>query len=317
MKKFTLFDFPKDRVYILLEDTFRKKFFDETINTLGSQSALARKLNVSSTMIKKWRIGKNKPQKGICEQGMPLWAIIKIYQITKGKFSLDKIQNAVLKYRAKGGFSVINPNLPLIEDQRLLRIFFHLAGDGFAGHFGGAQVNYYNTDREVMKEFIKDLSVFGRVKIKLRENGKRLGFPKVIGHILQHIYRTNFKSEEVKMPSHFFRLKKNLILKGIRALMDDEATVEFSKIRIVLKNKPFLSDVARLLKNKTSFGNHISVSLGEKFAELRIKAGGMELYRREINFVHSMKRRRLNFYLRIKKKGKFPKISIIVRNSKY
>jgi hypothetical protein len=99
--------------------------------------------------------------------------------------------------------------------------------------------------------------------------------------------------------------------------MDDEATVEFSKIRIVLKNKPFLSDVARLLKNKTSFGNHISVSLGEKFAELRIKAGVMELYRREINFVHSMKRRRLNFYLRIKKKGKFPKISIIIRNSKY
>ena len=47
MKKFTLFDFPKDRVYVLLEETFRQKFFNEAIQIVGSQSALAKKLKIS------------------------------------------------------------------------------------------------------------------------------------------------------------------------------------------------------------------------------------------------------------------------------
>lgn len=125
MRKFNLFDFPKDRVYVLLEKAFREELFDKAVEILGSQSALARKLEVSDTMIKKWHTGKNKSRNKVCEQATPLWAIIKIHDIINSqKFSLDKIQNAVIKYRAKGGASVLEPNLPLIEDERLVRIFF-------------------------------------------------------------------------------------------------------------------------------------------------------------------------------------------------
>jgi DNA-binding MarR family transcriptional regulator len=303
MKKFTLFDFPEDRVYILLEDAFRKEFFDKAIEMIGSQSTLARRLKVSITMIEKWRARKNKSQKGVCEQAIPLWAIIKLSNIANSqKFSMEKIQNAVVKYRAKGGFSVMEPNLPLIENKQLIRIFFHLAGDGFAGHFAGAQVNYYNKNKAVMKEFIDDLSVFGKTELRLRENGKRLGFPKVIGHILQHIYQTNFKSSEIKIPPHFFRIKKGIILQGLKAIMDDEGWIEFNRIGVSIKNKSFLLDIAKLFQTKTPLRNYIRIGKLNKIPTLKVTSEGMEWYKQHIGFSHSQKKKDLDFYLKIKRK---------------
>lgn len=302
VKKFTLFDFPKDRVYIFLEKTFREKFFNEAIKIMGSQSALARELKVSSTMIGKWYAGKNRSQQKLCEQAIPLWVIIQIHNlINSPKFSVNKIQRAVIKYRAKGGWSVVKPNLPLTEDERLIRIFFHLAGDGFAGHFKGSEVNYFNKNREVMKEFIRDLSVFGKVKSSLKEGGYRLVFPKVIGHILQHFYQTNFKSEEVKLPSHFLKIKRETILQGIKALMDDEGHVECNRIRVGLKNKSFLEKIKQLLQAKTSIGDYIQVNQSQRIPTLQIASRGMKWYEKYIGFTHSQKRNDLNFYLKIKR----------------
>jgi len=308
MRKFTLFNFPKDRVYVLLEKTFRQKFFNEAVKVAGSQSALARKLKVSIPMVKNWWRGKN----GIFEQAMPLRAIVQIYNIVDSqKFSVNKIQNAVIKYRARRGFSVIKPNLPLVEDERLIRIFFHMAGDGFAGHFGGAKPNYFNKNRMVMKEFIKDLSVFGKkIELNLKENGQRLEFPRVIGHILQYIYQTNFKSREVRMPSHFLKMKRNIILQGIKALMDDEGTVDFNRISLSLENKLFLLDIARLLQTKSPLKNHIWIKKSKTIPTLRIRSRGLEWYYQHIGFTHPRKMRDLEFYLNNKKKKilKIPQI---------
>ena len=305
MKKFTLFDFPKDRVYVLLEETFRQKFFNEAIQIVGSQSALAKKLKISSTMLGKWYTGKNKSQQKLCEQAIPLWAITQIHNlINPKKFSVNKIQKAVIKYRAKGGFSVITPNLPLIEDERLIRIFFHLAGDGFAGHFRGSEVNYFNKNKEVMKEFISDLSVFGKVKFDLKEGGYRLVFPKVIGHILQYLYQTSFKSEETKIPPHFFKAGQKMILQGIKALMDDEGSVECNRIRTSLKNKSFLEEIKKLLQTKTSCGDYIRINETKGIPTLQIASRGMKWYKQHIGFTHSQKRKDLDFYLKIKRKGR-------------
>lgn len=301
MRKFNLFNFPRDRVYVFLEETFRREFFNEAIKTTGSQSALAKKLKVSDPMIKKWCTGKNKSQKRVCEQAIPLWAVIKIYNIINHKSSIEKIQNAVIKYRARGGSSVREPNLPLVEDKCLIRIFFHLAGDGFAGHFRGSQANYFNKDKKVMKEFINDLSVFGKPKLSFKENGCRLGFPKVIGHILQHIYQTNFKSREIRFPSDFIKMERNIILNGIKALMDDEGSVEFNRICISLENKSFLSDITKLLQTKTPLRDYIRIKKSKGIPTLKITSGGMEWYKQHIGFTHSQKREDLDFYLKIKR----------------
>lgn len=305
LRKFHLLEFPEDRVYILLANDFRQKLFTLAIETMGSQKKLAKELGVSETMVIKWRRGINKCGNRPCVQCVPLWALKKILQLVpiERRPTIEEIEKNVMQYQAKGGAPVLDPNLPLVEDERLVRIFFHLAGDGYGGRFGGAKPFYYNTNSAVMDEFVSDLSVFGKVRTWFEEGKFRVFFSKVVAHVIKHIYKTNFMSHEVRVPQEFFGLDAQVIAQGIKALADDEGTVLPYRVKICSSNKPLLEDVQKLLIEKfPEFSGHVVINKGGKSYNLVIRSGGIELFAKWIGFTHNQKSADLKLLLRMKNK---------------
>lgn len=211
----------------------------------------------------------------------------------------------MVRYQAKGGAPVLNPHLPLMEDERLVRIFFHLAGDGYGGRFGGARPFYYNTntDPAVMEEFVNDLRVFGNVYTWFEEGKFRVFFSKVVAHVAKHIYKTNFMSHEVRVPQEFFGLDAQVIAQGIKALADDEGTVLPYRVKICSSNKPLLEDVQKLLVEKfPEFSGHVVINKGGKAHNLVVRSDGIELFAKWIGFTHTQKSIDLKLLLRMKNK---------------
>jgi Trp operon repressor len=290
---------------VLLANDFRQKLFTLAIETIGSQKELAKELGVSETMVMKWRKGTNKCGNRACLQCMPLWALKMILQLVPPEYRLtvQKIEGNVTRYQAKGGAPVLNPRLPLMEDERLVRIFFHLAGDGYGGRFGGARPFYYNTDPAVMEEFVNDLKVFGDVYTRFEEGKFRVFFSKAVAHVIKHIYKTNFMSHEVRIPQEFFGLGAQVIAQGIKALADDEGTMLPYRVKICSSNKPLLEDVQKLLIKKfPEFSGHVVINRGGKAYNLVIRSGGIELFAKRIGFTHTQKSADLKLLLRMKNK---------------
>lgn len=290
-RKFHLFDLPKDKVYVLLSDNFRRELFTLASKIAGSQNKLAKKLDITRQTVARWSKG------SVC---MPLWAIERILQLIPAnqRFTIKLLERNIVKYQARGGAPIQNPNLPLIEDERLLRIFFHLAGDGYAGRYACAAPFYYNMNPNLRKEFINDLKVFGDMSVKFEEGGIRIRFPMIIGYLMKHIYRTSFLSHETRVPEEFRNLERDIIAQGVRALADDEGTVYPYRIRISSANKPFLEDVFKLLKGKfPELSEQADIRKGGGIYHIIIHSGGMRLFAQLIGFMHPQKNARLKSLL--------------------
>lgn len=305
LRRFHLLEFPEDQVYVLLSESFRQRLFTSATKSMGSQRELAKELGVSETMVIKWRRGTNKCGNRPCIQCVPLWALRKILRLIPLEYrpTIQAIEGNVARYQAKGGAPVLNPHLPLMEDERLVRIFFHLAGDGYGGRFGGAKPFYYNTNPAVMEEFVNDLKVFGDVYKRFEERKFRVFFSKVVAHVIKHIYKTNFMSREVRVPREFFDLDTRVIAQGIKALADDEGSVNVSKIKICSSNKLFLKDVLKLLERKLpEIGKYAAIQndRSAKLHNLVIKVAGMKLFAERVGFRHSRKSLDLNLFLKMK-----------------
>lgn len=290
-RKFHLFDFPKDNTYILLADDLRQELFILACEVAGSQNKLAKRLDTTRQTVTRWLKGT------IC---MPLWALERILWLIpfRRRPTIEQIERQVIKYQARGGNPVRNPNLPLIEDERLLRIFFHLAGDGYAGRFACGVPHYYNTSATLRKEFVKDLKVFGDTPVNLQESGARIRFPMIIGYLMKHIYHTSFLSHEVRLHREFWDMDPIVIAQGVRALADDEGTVYPYRVRISSSNRMFLEDVFRLLKEKfPKLSEHVDVRDGGGSYHIIIHSSGINLFAQTIGFTHPKKHARLKSLL--------------------
>src|SRR3989344_3005244 len=113
--KLHLIEFP-DRINVLFEERFRKKFIDEAIRETGSFRKLAASLvnpythkTLRHKTVLDWYRGKG--WNGIREYDnyMPVWAVKKLYEITD--FNYSELDVNVVAYRGRSGLSVRNPIL--------------------------------------------------------------------------------------------------------------------------------------------------------------------------------------------------------------
>jgi len=290
-RKFHLFDFPENRTYILLAGNFRRELLLLASKIAGSQNKLAKKLCISRQNIARWLNG------SLC---MPLWALKRILLLIPPtqRPSLEQLERQVVSYQARGGKPIRNPNLPLVEDERLVRVFFHLAGDGYAGRYACGAPFYYNTSQNLRKEFIDDLKVFGDVPVKFEEGGVRIRFPMIIGYFMKYIYRTSFLSYETRIPKEFWNINRDIIAQGVGALADDEGTVYPYRIRISSVNRPFLGDVLGLLIKKfPELSGHADIRKGGGIYHIIVHPSGMRLFAQTIGFTHPQKNARLKSLL--------------------
>ncbi len=258
-RTFHLTDLPKKEIYIILNEPFRHKFFKRLYNLIGGSTILGNKLSVINETIRRWKVG---------ERAIPNWALLSLNDLLEdNKFSIEEIENNITSYRGESSNKPITKiNLPIVEDERLVRIVTHLLCDGYDG--GKRHLpTYNNTEKILIKHFIEDLSVFGSVPIKLIEyvqpKGKKLlyrvEFPRIFAHILRHIYKIKFHGNDGRLPSYFFDLSSDLAFQVMKSAFDDEGYVRESRVGMALSNFNLLNDFKKLMEiNLKESGNCIS-----------------------------------------------------------
>ena len=294
MRLFHLTDLPANLVFIYLKDSFRENFLKTLKEVFGTYRKLGKFANYTDAgIIETFRV-KNRFTK--------LSTIIKLANFLSERgyheFDLNNVEKKVVAYRGIGTSLIIkNPNFPLRENERMVRIFFHLLGDGYGGKYGFAKPFYRNYTKELLDEFEEDLKVFGEVPHIKRETIVEI--PSVIGYILKHIYKVNFESHKSFIPSVIFKLSSKLVAQGIKAFADDETNVDDCRIRFYSSNKKLLLGIKSLLIKKfPEFSGKIG-GIRERLTYLRgkkftgyyftILSKGLKHYYDLIGFSHKSK----------------------------
>jgi len=127
LKKYHLNNFPVNQIFIILKKEFRERFFRDLYNEIGGLVFLSKQIKrVKYGEIRKWKTG---------DRSIPLWALLSLNKFLKSRrFSMKELENNIIGYKVKSSRKIIyNPKLPLIEDERLVRIVTHIICDGYDG----------------------------------------------------------------------------------------------------------------------------------------------------------------------------------------
>ncbi len=246
----TLSNFP-DNTFIYLEEKYRKKFLDCAVNLCGKQYLLMKKINKSNGRFINWYRGNQKDyitkKEGL--QFIPLCTIRYIANLleedNRDEFSIENIEKNIVLYRMQAGNVIKEPNFQIKESPELIRLLFHLLGDGYGGCKGEC-ANYKNTQEELLNEFEQDLSIFGKIQIYKQKDS--IKFPSIIAKVISNYFSINFKTYESEISNKILYLPKKLLKYGIRAFVDDEGSIYQSYIRISSANKNLLNGISIILK---------------------------------------------------------------------
>ena len=253
MREFHITDLPQDRIFVLLNEEYHRdlfhmlkwdygfkklnELFDNKLNWNTYQSWQQRELKIGNRVKKRY---------------IPLWFICELTKILEIKIA-DVEKNIIAYQGPSTSNPIVNPNLPFVEDKRLLKILAHLIGDGSVGGGFGSKLpkgkqhsEYRNFAPELLDQFEDDLQVFGEVKTTKNYAHGHVIIPNVIGYILQHIYKIKFDSFNSTVPKDLYALPKELIGSFIRAFADDEAHVYDNHIDFYSANKVLMTQLMSL-----------------------------------------------------------------------
>lgn len=248
-REFHINEFPQDRIFVCLEENFHRKLFEflkkrkfEDFNRIFFNDGL------NYHTFKQWIKRKH---------FMPLWFILQLSEKFQ-EFSTEEFEKNINAMKGPSASAVIgNPELPLKEDGRLMKIIAHLLGDGsvgggFGSNFpkGKQHSEYRNFNFGLLDSFERDLSVFGEVPTTTSYTHGSVIIPNLIGYVLQHIYKIKFDCFNSRVPEALFNLPKELVASFLRAFGDDEGHVCDSSIDYYSNNKNLLTDILNLMNKK-------------------------------------------------------------------
>ena len=298
-----LSDFP-DYIFIYLESDYRKQLLESAYCLFGSLGKLAQVIDVSPSRLSSWFYGEQKDYKTnrMRIQFIPLkkMRIISKYLVEdhRDEFSIRNIEKHVLMYIMQAGNPIKNPRFPIKESSEMVRLLFHLLGDGYSGRKGD-MASYKNTCQELLDEFKTDLMIFGDVSIY--EQKDSIKFPRVLAEIIENFYGINSRTFDSKISDKISQIPKKNLYFGIRAFADDEASVYSHSIRITSANYNLLEGVRKILhflkikSNDIKFQSNPRSKYGKVYY-LNIR--DLEEYKRHIGFIHPKKKKLLINYVK-------------------
>ncbi len=312
---FHIWDLPTHLIWIDLEDNFRKELINKARLTAGSIAKLAQYLRIKEHNIFLWKRGRSYWKGKTIRRSIPLNYTLKMCSLINDyKFSKIELEKRVLVFKGPGNGRLIKTRFPWYEDERIIRILFHMLGDGFGSAFGNYNQKgkttglpyYRNTREELRSEFKEDLKFFGEVPTNL--NIDMLCFPKVISYILKHLYKIDFGTYSGKIPDITFKLPKYMVAQGIKAFADDEGCMDDCRIKFFSFNKGMLSQLKSLIIKKfPEIGEESINNLSPYKSTLRnkeytgykfsIKSNGLEAYYKQIGFLHKRKKKLLENWI--------------------
>jgi len=258
MKFIRVSNFPKDKVYVLLDKEYRELLFRKSIKKLNCKNYFELALFINKISknkfnggdIKYWIEGKrlDKRTGKIHNKLMPLWLVLRLIKLLD--INLNNLDNNIVLYRSgSSGLIIDKPKLPIEITPELISIIFHMFGDGAAGNF---TPSYTQKNKNQFDNFIKKLeNCFGKFQksIYFTQGKYQVKFPKVIIDILSDFYSIDsFKSHESKIPKLIFEEDKESKLAGIVSFIVDEGYVR-DVVILYSANKKLLSAIKRLIED--------------------------------------------------------------------
>lgn len=239
-------EFPANRVYIDLDDKFRKYLFDKALeNSNRSVLELANRLNFNYTYF----IGLKKgvKDKGI-QNNIRLDLINKLSLITKIKSS--EILNNI-RYLRFGRNSCNVPNIfPLKFDHRLAALVAHATGDGHIKE-EVFSFEYRNSSEELINKVYDLIFDIFNIKCKVysaKDGTKQVEAPSIVGYVLYKAGAPigNKIKSKFDVPLWVKEGNESIVYSYLGALVDDEFSISQRKViylgmgkRIELKTNLF------------------------------------------------------------------------------
>ncbi len=250
-------NFPKEKIYILLNRNFRRNLIEKSMQKLNCKNYFELALWINKTSktkfnggdIKYWIKGRklDKRTNKVHQKFMPLWLVFKL-----AKLNMEQMRNLnkeVISYRAWGkGLVINNPTLPIKVTPELDSIVIHLFGDGAAGNF---TPSYTQKNKDSFDNFIKKLeNCFGKFQksIYFTQGKYQIKFPKAITDIISHYYSIkSYKSRDSSIPKSILNRKnKKHKLACIISFILDEGQIR-DTILLYNANKDILSQIRQLV----------------------------------------------------------------------
>jgi len=302
-KGIRLSDFP-DYAFVYLEDNYRKNLLNAFYNFFRFKNDAAKFLRVSSSRIGCWFEGKqwDRVRDKIGPEFIPLdkLKIIskELVDDSRDEFSIENIEKHTVMYRMQGGNPIRNPKFLIREGPELVRLLFHLIGDGYAGRLGD-NANYKNISNELLNEFKEDLKIFGEVPVY--EQKFSIKFPRIIADIIGNFYGIDFRTFESSISQKILQIPKKYLCCGIRAFADDEGTIYSNSVRLTSGNKNLLEGIKIIL-------GYLKIRCGEIKQQNNPKArmgvtyyldiNDLEGYCSMVGFAHPRKKKLMETYVR-------------------
>jgi len=300
-----------ENFYMKLEENFRKKILIGESDTLPYKNeTFAKSINVKfntknnqSACIRQWYHGKR------C---IPMQKLKIIAKYNKANWS--EIEKNLIGMKSFGlGFTkFIQPKFPIMDDEKLGSIIGHILGDGWIDT-KLSQPAYCNSNKELLKEFTYNANyIFGvepriwvQKKKRFEEKSEWMGriekiddmedglvatlfYPKSISTILFSIFGKFINNRKKHVPIISRGLSENFKIGLIRAIFDDECSVDYGSqyIRLHQDNPKILTDIKLLLSDigirsrpirkymkRDKYRHYFGVYGYENFVKFRDKVG--------------------------------------------
>lgn len=291
-QKIHIWNFPLTKLYIRLEDGFRKSLFDKAIEKYGSQQKLLDLINKASTQygisrkhsrlnLYSWIQGKKFDKNKTKIVNIPLWVLVEISKILSNSERADnEIMRAIEKnvnfYTSWGDANPIrNPKLPIQVNPEFVSVIFHFCGDGHLGNKRDC-CSYKQKNKQGLINVLNKLkNSFGDFDYSKGEfENYRLNIPKAISDIYRHYFKlTSLNTFEARIPDSIKLLPKEFLLAGLSSFIVDEGHI-CEVITIYSKNILLLEDI-REIAIKCGYKCY---SIKEKYAR-----GKLDCYRFSIS----------------------------------
>ena len=269
--EFDLSDFPANKIFIGIDENFRKYLFDKALeNSNQSMLELTRKLNLSYKYLHGIKNGFKYRGK---RSNIRLNLLNELTCIAKISLS-ETIKNILFLRYGRNSCNVLNI-FPLKYDLRLAALVGHATGDGHIKS-GTFNFEYRNSSEELIKK-VYDL-VFDIFKIECniysnKDGTKQVEAPSIVGYVLYKAGAPvgNKIKNRFDIPVWIKYGDKEVIASYLGSLVDDEFCISQSKVMIFS-----LSKNVELKENLFIFFEEIK----DLFLKLNIKS-----YQKESNGV--------------------------------
>lgn len=293
-KKFHIWDFPEDKVRVLLDRNMNFSFWNKCIDKFGSIEAISDYVGTSSTTILDWKRG---------NRYITLRILKKL--VKKSGFTFKEIEQKIISYRGWGDSKpIMHPKLPIEESPELFSIITHFICDGCIS--SERVPMYINSNENLLENFVDSVrEVFGDVPIskrKVKDKTRNYVLPRIISDIMLNFYNIPFDSENSRLPERVFELPDEFGCSVIRSVVDDEGHVRDNSIIIGMKNKKLVFQIRNLVRK--ILGEDSVGKLGFRKRGLwsfRIRSSYMGDFSEKIKLIHPLKGKDVEYYVRKQK----------------